>query len=346
MYFKTQRIQLILFILFSVALSACSDTKKPIATDGAQTTEIKIEMSDAAAALSIQIKANPNNAELYYQRGTLYFTEKYLDKALFDIEQAIKLDGQNPLYYFYKGKTLYAMNRTQDAAKAYESAIALKADYTEAQLKLAELYYVVKEYTKSINLLNTIIAAEPANATAQFFKGMNQKEMGDTVKAVATFQKTLDMDDSNFDAAIQLGLLFTVRKNPLALAYFKTALRLKPLSEEAYFARAFYYQETGKFQQALFDYRKVIDINPSNDRAYYNVGVINFDAKKYVEAMRSWDICIQMNNQYVEAYYMRGLVYELTSNRRDAALNYQFALELMPKYALAKEGLDRVTKDF
>jgi tetratricopeptide (TPR) repeat protein len=274
----------------------------------------------------------------------MYFEEKYLDRSLADIEDAVKIDAMNPLFQFYKGRVLYAMNRTQEAAKAYESALAIKPDYQEAAMKLAELYYVVKEHIKSMNQLNVVLAAEPGNPDALFFKGMNQKEIKDTMKAIASFQKALENDKDYYDAAMQLGLLFAAKKDPIAVEYFSTAIRLNPRSVEAYFGRAYYYQLTRQYQKALYDYRKVIDLDPSNDKAYYNVGCINFDAKQYDEALRSWNICIQMNNQNVEAYYMRGLLHEARKNYKDALMNYEYALELDQGYVLAKEGKERMSR--
>jgi hypothetical protein len=41
---------------------------------------------------------------------------------------------------------------------------------------------------------------------------------------------------------------------------------------------------------------------------------------------------------------MRGLLYELRKNYKEALLNYQYALELNPDYALAREGAERMSK--
>jgi tetratricopeptide (TPR) repeat protein len=342
MYLKTSFIKLIYITLICSTLFACGNGSS--STPASSPVDSMANAPEGVKALSEQIEKESGNPELYYRRSILYFDQKYLDRALADIDDALKIDAMNPLYHFYRGRILYAMNRTQDAAKAYESAIALKPDYTEANMKLAELYYVVKEHQKSLNYLNVVLAAQPASADAQFYKGMNQKEMKDTLKAIASFQKALENDNSYYDAAMQLGLLFTAKKNPVAAEYFTTAIRLNPRSTEAYFGRAYYFQMMRQYQKALFDYRKVIEFDPSNDKAYYNVGYINFDAEKYDEALRSWNICIQMNNNNIEAYYMRGLLHEVRKSYKDALMNYQYALELDPQYTLAKEGEARMLK--
>lgn len=338
MYFKTLRVQLIFVITTILLFTACgrqNNTKTVSATDSIA----NIQSIKEASAL---IEKDPQNAELYYQRSVSYFNLKYLDRALTDINEAIRLNDQFPLYPFQKGKICYAMNKTLDAEAAYKSAIALKPDYEAAMMQLAELYYIVKKHTESINLLNSVLALKQENANALFFKGMNYKETGDTAKALASFQRALEADPDDYNSTMQCAQLYTALGNKYALDYLNSAIRMQKKNPEGYFARAYYFQKTGQFQKALFDYRKVIDLDPANDLAYYNVGCINYDVKQYKEAMRAFNICIQMNNGKTEAYYMRGLIHELKGEKEEAKLNYSYALQINPAYALAKIRLDQV----
>jgi tetratricopeptide (TPR) repeat protein len=202
---------------------------------------------------------------------------------------------------------------------------------------------VVKEHQRSLGHLNAVHALEKSNTDAWYLKGMNLKEMKDTPTAITAFQYAFEADPSNYDAAMQLGILYSARRNKLAVDYYNACLRLKPKSDEAYFNRAWYYQQNRQYRDALKDYQKVIMINPSHDMAYYNVGYIHFELRQLDEALRSWNICIQMNPENVQAYYMRGLVHEIRGNKPDARLNYEYVLKLQPDHALAREGLKRTS---
>lgn len=340
MYLKTVFKKLIYINSILLVFVACDNNSSKVDPKVIQGDSVAV--SAAIMEMSKAIDADPENAELYYKRAVIFYSEKLLDRALDDIDDAISLTPKEPLYHYYKGRILYAMNKTKAASETYEKAIQLKPDYEDAKMKLAELYYVVKEHQKSTNLLNDIIAANPANADALCLKGDNLRESKDTAKAIAAYQRTLEADPNYYDAAMQLGIIFTAKKDPVAIEYFKTALRLNPKSEEAYFGRAYYYQQTKQYKKALVDYRKVVSINPSSDRAYYNVGMINFDVEQYDEALRSWNICIEMNNAYLDAYYMRGLLFEGRKQYNEARLNYQFVVDNDPGYTLAQEGLKRI----
>lgn len=339
MYSKTYRVKLIFVIAIWVFINACGTPK----TEDKQSvsSENKKEITDVSE-LSDAIEKSPTDANLYYKRAISYFNDKYLDMAMADIDDAIKYDSLMPLYHFTQGRILYAMNKTIEAEKTYLKAIELKPDYEEALMKLAELYLVVKEHRKSIDMLNVVIAQNKLNANAYFFRGMNQKELLDTPRAIASFQKAMEVESGYYDAAIQLGIIFTAKKDKNAYQYLTAAMKAQPKNPEAFFARAYYHQVMNKYQDALIDYRKVIDLDPQNADAYYNVGMINFDAKKYKEALRSWDICIQMNNEFADAYYMRGIVHELLKNKEDARINFEFVLRLDPQNMLAQDGLKRI----
>ncbi len=336
MYFKTPIVKLIFVIsLFFFQLSCTPDhTVKTV------NPKDSLANSEFLKETSIAIENDPNNAELYYQRSVSYYNLKYLDRAYTDIQDAIRYNEQNALYQFQKGRICYAMNKTIEAEKAYLSAIALKPDYEVAQMKLGELYYIVKKHNESLNLLNVVVAANPNRSDAYFFKGMNYKEMGDTSRAIAAFQKSLEIDAVYYDAAIQLGQILTEKGDKSALEYLNAAIRMQKTNTEGYFARGYYFQRIGMFQKALLDYRKVIDLDPSNDLAYYNVGCINYDVKQYKEAMRAFNICIEMNNRNYPAYYMRGLIHEQNGEQKEAIMNYTFVLEGDPTFTLAKNRLD------
>jgi tetratricopeptide (TPR) repeat protein len=346
MYLKTLFFKLIFVTIFiSLAWSCGNNQRQDVAnqTDSAL-VDSSSGLDNRVSSITQQIVNNPNNAELYYDRSVIYFEDKYLDLALSDIEHAIQIDSLNPLFHFYKGRICYAMNKTIMSSQAYEQAITLKPSYVEARLKLGELYYIVKEHQKSLAQLNAISSYEKGNATSYYFKGMNYKEMMDTNRAINAFQTAFEYDPNFYDASLQLGILYTYRGSKLALEYLNSCLRLNPKSDEAYFARAFYYHKNFMYKESISDYRKVIAINPSSTFAYYNVGYINFELNHFDEAIRNWNICIQMDNQYINAYYMRGLVNEMSGKKEDARLNYKYVLEIDPKNAMAQLGLKRLEK--
>jgi tetratricopeptide (TPR) repeat protein len=337
-YFKSIFKKLIYVTTIGLLLSSCGEkTAKPV-----EIPQDSLAQIEAVKEISKEIESDPENAELLYKRANIYYNQGYLSRAELDIETALKSDSSNALYLFFQGRIQYATNQTKKAALSYEKAIQFKADYLEAKLKLADLYFVVKEHKKSIDLLTNAMKQDPGNAVIYHTLGLNYKEMGDTARAIYNFQTAIENDPKDIESIIYIGNLYAAQRNPLAMEYFNSALKLRPKSVDALFGRAVFAQKMNFKKQALLDYKKIIDINPEHYKSYYNVGYMNFETGDYKEALRNWDIATRMNNFYPQAYYMKGLTYQILGVKKEARLNYEMALEQDPQYALAKEALEEL----
>lgn len=327
--------KLIFITAILIATIACNESNN-------KKTEPKetVVQSKSAQAISAEIEKNPTNPELYYRRANAYFDEQYLDKALADVEEALVLAENNPLYMFLKARILYAMNRTVESAKVYEQIIAIKPDFDDARLKLAELYLVVKEHKKSVDLLNVLLANNKANTNALFVKGMNLKEMGDTAGAVQAFQKAYEVDASFYDAAMQLGILYAALGNKIALDYYVAAARINPKSAEPPYNAGVFMQQKGEFKKAIFMYKQALKADPQFYLAYFNAGIIAARNKRFEEAIDHFNQVVRLEGGYIDAYYMRGVCYEELKNYEDAKLNYEQVLEMDTNHKMAKAALN------
>ncbi len=329
----------LIFINLLLILLSCNEQQpKKVLPDPSDS----LANTEAVKQLSKAMEESPDNAELYYQRGQLYANQKFLNRAEDDFIDAVKRDSLNPLYHYVLGRTQYAMNQTKDAANQYEKALALKPDYTEVLIKLADLYFVVKEHPKSLELLNRGIKMDPSNAYLYHMLGMNYKEMGDTGRAIYHFQTAIEYDPKDVESTLYIANLYAAQKKVVAMEYFNTAIKLRPKNPDVWFGKAVFEQNMRMYKDALKDYRRVIDLQPENYLAYYNVGYLNFENGMLDEAMRSWNICSQMNPSYAPVFYMKGLVQEEKKNKKDALINYRVAIELDPSNALYKQALERI----
>lgn len=296
----------------------------------------------SVAEISALIDAEPTNAELYYRRASIYTESKYLDRALADIEQAIVLVPTNAIYWFYKAKIQYAMNRTIDASKSYEEAIKLNPEFTDAKLRLAELYFVVKEHKKSLDLYNSVLKTSPQDPIIHFFKGMNFKEIGDTASAIQAFQKAYELDAKYYDAAMQLGNLYAALNNKIALDYYIAASRIQPKNPEPPYSAGVYFQYRKEYAKAIGMYKQAVKADEKYYQAYYNAALINVEMGDYKQAITALNTVVRLEPGLVDAYYMRGLCYQTLKNKEDAKVNYEYALELDPSHQLAKGALAKL----
>lgn len=326
-----------------IGISACgTGTEKNDSTDPEASSDSG-SVDTRIAELDAEISNDPENAELYYERARVYVKERDLNRAVTDIQKAISIDSTDARYFAVLGDIFYAGSKIYNARDALMRSVELDGQVVEPRVRLAEIYLILKEHRSSVLMLNEVIELDPDNLTAFFMRGMNYKEAGDTLNAVADFQKVVELDQEYYDAHMQLGVIMQSGNDPSALAYFNNCLILRPAAEEALYGRALWYQEHDELNKAIQDYTSIITINPANKNAHFNLGYIHHVLLQvYDSAIEHYSNALQADPQYLEAYYNRGLCYESLGNVDAAFADYQAAAALRPGYLPAEEGMKRV----
>ena len=101
------------------------------------------------------------------------------------------------------------------------------------------------------------------------------------------------------------------------------------------------YHNKGMYDEAIVEYKKVVEINPEYSVAYYNLGLAYFYGKKmYDKAIAAYEKAIEINPEYSDAYYVLGIAYSYGKKMYDKAIvEYKKAVEINPGFARAHHGL-------
>jgi tetratricopeptide (TPR) repeat protein len=324
---------LLILVIFT---GSCSETKvERFISD--QDTNYSIDIRN----ISKQINQSPNNPELYYKRSKTFFFEDKYNQAIYDINFALKLDSVNPVYYYFKGNYIMAKDTVDanDAEDCYKMALKLKPDYTDAMTELALIYLAKQNYEEAGDLYTNINRKDPSNPNPYFYLGIIAKEMGDTFKAVSLFEKVLTYDDKYYNAIMQLGDLYAIKRDPKALLFFDRAIKLNEFSSEAYYAKGLYLQNNGLYKDASAMYETVARMNPAHILCRYNLAYINALFENYDIAMKHLNEVLDLAPDYADAYALRGKVNENLKRNQQAIEDYKKAIQLDENQTIAKERL-------
>ena len=343
---KNQIVKWVVVFFFAGAfLSSCKQKKEEASEDTvvatpADTSAIGKKIAELNNVLLTDIK----NADLYHQRAKLYIQKREMEKAAMDIQKVMQLDTTKADYFVTLSDICLAGNKPRRAKYALEKCLSLDPKNKEGNMKLAELYFIARQYDQVFKYLNTILKVDIHNPKAYFMKGMTYKEMGDTTRAISSFQTAIEQEPKYYEPFMQLGIIYTLKNNKLALQYFNGAINIDPRSEEAIYGRAMWYQEhLHDFDKAIQDYTTITQLNPKNIHAYFNLGYIHYQyLKVYDEAIKHYSEAINVDPEYAEAIYNRGLCYETVGNIGMAKLDFEKALRLHPDYTIAAQALGRV----
>jgi len=166
------------------------------------------------------------------------------------------------------------------------------------------------DHEYAIELLSTLIANHPNNATYYSNRGLLHFQAG------------------HLDAAIH---------------DYDIALQLNPKLASAYNNRGNYYAAQGCRAAAIADYDRAIDLDPGNIRARINQSITLRELGDYERAIEELDLALQLvqtvyrtnssSNALLEGhlYVERGRTYHLWGDWNYAIADYQRALALLPE---------------
>lgn len=294
-------------------------------------------------SINALIVANPGKAALYAGRAQLYIGIDSMRPAQRDLEWAVKLDSTNVQHHLDLGDLYYSTTQVDKAQAQFQRASDLDPKNTQALLKLAEIQLVLRQYAKSMDLVNKVIGLDEHAGHAYFLKGWIHMETGDTTLALSSFRTAVEQDNQDYSAYIMLGKLSAAKHDPLAEQYYSTAIHLRPRSVEAWYNKGMYEQENGKDSMALKSYAQIMQIDSTNALAWYNSGYVKLEHLHDPNgASRDFSKAIQLEPGYVDAWYNRGLAMERINQLDSAAANYEMVMGMRPDYAMAAAGLDRL----
>ncbi len=322
--------------------TACGGPSSVPRADGAQ---IQDPFQVSLDSINAQIVNNPNRASLYDVRAMLYLNVDSFGQAQRDLERAVMLDSTNVNYHLRLGDLYYRTTQVAKAKDQFERASKADPSNSSAMLKQAEIQLVLRNYDKSMVLVNDALRKDQHAAHGYFLKGWIHMEVGDTALALSSFRTAVEQDAQDYPAYIMLGKISAARHDPLAEQYYNTAISLRPRSVEAWYNKGMYYQENGKDSLALECYDTIKELQPSNALAWYNSGYIRLEhLGDPGGAKRDFSEAITLEPGYADAWYNRGLAMERTAELDSAATNYEMVMMMRPDHTLAAQGLDRLQK--
>lgn len=299
----------------------------------------------AIKALDLEIGEGSSDPNLHFRRSQLFYSDRQLDQALHDINKAIALDKTSSEFYILLSDIYLLMGQPQNCGEALDQALSIEPQNKAALLKKAKLNLIAQDYRKTFESIKKLLAIDKINPDAYYTRGIAFLEYGDTAAAVNDLLKAVEQNQQYYEAYVQLGELYALRKDPMAEMYFRNALNIRPKSKEALYMLGMYYQETEKFDKAIAVYQNFAQADTTVRNAPFNIGYIYLVyLKDFKKAASFFTLAIERDSTYFEAWYNRGLAYELMGDFDKAYKDYQVTLKIETNYPKAIEGLNRLDR--
>ncbi|MCB9024320.1 MAG: tetratricopeptide repeat protein [Lentimicrobiaceae bacterium] len=333
----------LLFILFLALLVSVVSCTTKTRTESESDAVKNDSLSDQLTILNEAVARQPNSVNAWLNRAR-YFNEKELfNEALQDVNKALSIDENNVDVYLVLSDVYLYSGKTQRSLEALKKAKQLAPADADVDVKTARLYLTMSDYKQTFNSLREALKKDPQNAEAFFISGLANEEMGDTSKAIDSYQNAVARNQKHFDALKQLGIIFSIRHDKLAIDYLRNASQVNPRNSEPLYILGMYYQENNDPDKALSVYREIIQIDSVNKLAHYNTGyVLMVYKREYQKAAEAFSKALEIDPDYTDALYNRGYAYELMGDVKSARKDYERVLRMKVNDDKAIQGLNRL----
>ena len=132
-------------------------------------------------------------AETYNSSGRIYYNQGKYDLAIFEFNQAIRLNPKFAYAYNNRGLVYYIQGKYEKAIADYGKVIQLNPKYAEAYNNRGNVYYNQGKYDLALADYNQAIQLNPKDANAYYNRGLNYKDNRNIEKAISDFEKAANL---------------------------------------------------------------------------------------------------------------------------------------------------------
>jgi len=311
------------------------------------------------------LRQNPSRDEVLLELAALNNAMKRGDRAFRLAERYLSrhpgdLEGLEVL-----GISRAVGSRFDEAESYLLQALAADPGRTKTKLELASVYVSSGRKQKAKSLLEELLGTDPKVVRAYYLLAAIEKSEGNQEKALEIYQRILAVDSSDTLAAYKCGLIHIeksdlnraariaedlIRRFPQrahgyclkglvnfqrenyadATSNFNASLNITPLLEAYYFLGLCYYNR-GELENALNQFRCILDVVPDSREARLMTGMILIGQKRLDDAINEIQKVLQKNDGDAIAHNLLGNVYIARGFFNEGMREFSRANQIDPK---------------
>ncbi len=281
----------------------------------------------------------------HLQQAETYFQNHQHGLAELHLKRALRKNPNAPQIYLALAEVYLDWPKSRKAIEVLEEAVQKFPRDTALRLQQIYVLLVLRQYATALKKSSELLRLDPQNARNYFFRGMIFKETGHDSLALVNFQRAVEFDPEFIDAYINIGEIYTRKKDPIALQYFNNVLDIDPDNPLALHSIAYFHQVTGHPDRAIEILEDLIKKQGKYYDAYLSLGLLYLDKEDYRKAFEKLSILLSINDQYLDAYYYRAVAAEALGLKEQAIKDLETLLSFAPDYPNARELLQSLQKE-
>lgn len=291
------------------------------------------KLDPAQSKLNVLLKEYPNNSNLHYAQGIVYFkrttssnmayrnhSEQLLNDALKEFTKATDLDKTNAEAYNASGVTSLALGKPKDARDYFQKALNADNTYSTAIDNLGTMDYLDGKYSDAEKKYKQALVYNTQNTTAMYHLAQVAMQKQDYVSALTYLNNALAINPNSPAIYNLMGKAYRAQGNePAAITAFKKSLAVKSEFALSYFDLAEIYEKRGDGEFAIEQLKTALTLDPDYNDAKLKIADISLSNGNYTQAIAYYAQLVGVDSYNVPA--LKGLANsyfgqaQVTSNR-------------------------------
>lgn len=252
------------------------------------------------------IASKPYLTDPYYYRGVGKFMLDDFKGAEEDCSSCLE---RNPYYiaaYQLRGAARQNQDKFKEAAEDYFKSLEFFPEDKITLVNMAIVNVEMKQYNEGERYFGDLLKLFPDYTPGYLSRGQMYLEKGDTVQALADYDKAIEIDPYTAQSFSARGLLYYQQNEyNKALADLDEAIRLDPFFEGNFINRGLVKYNLKDLRGAMADYDKVIELDENNYIARFNRGLLRAQVADNNLAIEDFTKVIEMEPENTIAYLNR-----------------------------------------
>ncbi len=226
----------------------------------------------AAQYYSQDIEREPQQSAHYLARAACYLNILQKEKAIADVERALKLNPNSALALQLRGE-IYAMDKNYDAAlDLFARAQAINPNWAIPYFDRGSVLLDKKEFQSALDEFDKSISLSPQIWLFYLIRSIAYFRLGNLESAHSDQDSALRLSEK--ESLVMAELNMAVYEDCLDWVedYYARVLLKQPRSGDAHQGRADAYRVNNEHEKAIADYIRAIGLMPKESRLYLGRG--------------------------------------------------------------------------
>lgn len=246
--------------------------------------------------------------EAYSMRANIYEMTQQFPAAIADLDQVLKLDPKSVLGYYQRGNLHYRLDNMAAAKADYEKMLKDNPRSQEAMVGLARVAAKENNAAEANQIIDGAVALTPSKASIYQRRANIRRMLGNNVGATEDLIRVLSIDNTNSRALSDLADLSKHDYKAVSDG-IQSAIRENPRVGSFYYIRAMLAQSQNKYNDAIADFKKIVDEHLYDYHGIYGSLAECYLAQcNYTDASTFCNKAIFATNENASYYVLKGKI--------------------------------------